>query len=89
MENSGKIKNEKLKIMEGIQLSQHKIQYYTLNQVCKMFQISESTARRMLRDGTMPRFKYCGKVLVPAWFVEQGSIKPLDDQENDGQKFDN
>lgn len=51
------------------------IAYYTLAQASKILQISEATIRRGMKRGDIPRAKFCGKVLIPAWFIQQG-FKP-------------
>ncbi|MDF2907148.1 MAG: Helix-turn-helix domain [Herbinix sp.] len=50
----------------------NEIAYYTLEQAVKILQVSESTLRRGIKRGEIPRAKFCGKVLIPAWFIEQG-----------------
>ena len=49
--------------------------YYTLQQATKILQISESTIRKGMKNGEIPRAKFCGKVLIPAWFINQGFEK--------------
>lgn len=44
---------------------------YTIGQASQMLQISETTIRRRIKDGTIPRLKICGKILIPASFFEQ------------------
>ena len=51
------------------------IAYYTLEQASKILQISEATIRRGMKKGDIPRAKFCGKVLIPAWFIKQGFEK--------------
>lgn len=51
------------------------IAYYTLQQATKILQVSESTIRRGIKKGEIPRAKFCGKVLIPAWFIRQGFEK--------------
>lgn len=51
------------------------VAYYTLSQASKILQISESTIRRCMKRGEIPRAKFCGKVLIPAWFISQGFDK--------------
>lgn len=51
------------------------IAYYTLQQATKILQVSESTIRRGIKKGDIPRAKFCGKVLIPAWFINQGFEK--------------
>lgn len=51
------------------------IAYYTLQQATKILQVSESTIRRGIKRGEIPRAKFCGKVLIPAWFIKQGFEK--------------
>lgn len=48
------------------------IAYYTLDQAAKILQLSEGTIRRHMKNGNIPRAKFCGKVLIPAWFIRQG-----------------
>ena len=48
------------------------IAYYTLDQAMEILQVSESTLRRAIKKGDIPRAKFCGKVLIPAWFINQG-----------------
>lgn len=52
--------------------------YYTLDQACKILQVSEATIRRGIKKGDIPRAKFCGKVLIPAWFINQGFEKGED-----------
>ena len=51
------------------------VSYYTLGQASKVLQISEATIRRAMKKGDIPRAKFCGKVLIPAWFINQGFEK--------------
>lgn len=51
------------------------VAYYTLEQATKILQVSESTIRRGMKAGSIPRAKFCGKVLIPAWFIKQGLVK--------------
>ena len=44
--------------------------YYTLEQAKELLQISESTIRRGIKSGEIPRVKFCGKILIPAWFYK-------------------
>jgi len=53
----------------------NEVAYYTLEQASKILQISESTIRRGMKKGDIPRAKFCGKVLIPAWFIKQGFEK--------------
>jgi excisionase family DNA binding protein len=53
------------------------VAYYTIAQATKILQISESTIRRGMKNGDIPRAKFCGKVLIPAWFVKQGFTKEV------------
>lgn len=46
--------------------------YYTIGQASQMLQIAESTIYKKLKDGSIPRAKFCGKVLIPAYFFKQG-----------------
>lgn len=54
------------------------IAYYTLDQAIEILQVSESTLRRGIKKGDIPRAKFCGKVLIPAWFIKQGFEKDSD-----------
>jgi excisionase family DNA binding protein len=49
--------------------------YYTLDQAVKILQVSEATIRRGIKKGEIPKAKFCGKVLIPAWFIKQGFEK--------------
>ena len=51
------------------------VAYYTIDQAVKILQISESTIRRGMKSGNIPRAKFCGKILIPAWFINQGFEK--------------
>lgn len=51
------------------------VAYYTIEQATKILQVSESTIRRGIKKGEIPRAKFCGKVLIPAWFIRQGFEK--------------
>ena len=51
------------------------IAYYTLTQATKILQLSESTIRRGIKNGDIPKAKFCGKILIPAWFINQGFRK--------------
>ncbi len=51
------------------------VAYYTLEQAVKILQVSESTLRRGIKKGEVPRAKFCGKVLIPAWFIKEGFQK--------------
>lgn len=51
------------------------IAYYTLSQATKILQVSESTIRRRIKSGEIPKAKWCGKTLIPAWFINQGTRK--------------
>jgi hypothetical protein len=57
--------------------------YYTLEQAKYMLQVSESTIRRGMKSGVIPRAKFSGKILIPAWFFKQaldgGAIKQASD----------
>lgn len=44
---------------------------YTVPQVAEMFQVSICTIQRRIKDGTIPREKWCGKTLIPAWWIEK------------------
>ncbi|MDF2510432.1 MAG: Helix-turn-helix domain [Herbinix sp.] len=52
-------------------------EYYTLSQVSERFQVSEATIRRRIKEGKIPKAHFCGRILVPAWFVKQGSTEPV------------
>lgn len=56
------------------------VAYYTLAQASKVLQISEATIRRGMNKGEIPRAKFCGKVLIPAWFIKQGFEKEETDE---------
>ena len=58
----------------------NEVAYYTLEQASKILQISESTIRRGMKKGDIPRAKFCGKVLIPAWFIKQGFEKGKEDK---------
>lgn len=58
----------------------NEVAYYTLEQASKILQISESTIRRGMKKGDIPRAKFCGKVLIPAWFIKQGFEKGEEDK---------
>ena len=51
------------------------IAYYTLEQATKILQLSESTLRRGIKRGEIPKAKFCGKILIPAWFFKEGFEK--------------
>lgn len=51
------------------------VAYYTIDQASKILQLSESTIRRAIKKGDIPRAKFCGKILIPAWFIDQGFEK--------------
>lgn len=51
------------------------VAYYTIAEATKILQLSESTIRRGMKKGEIPRSKFCGKVLIPAWFIKQGFEK--------------
>lgn len=53
----------------------HEVSYYTLDQAVKIMQLSEATIRRGIKRGDIPRAKFCGKILIPAWFVKRGFEK--------------
>jgi len=44
---------------------------YTLHQTSDLLQISESTVRRRIKDGTIPRLIIGGKILIPAWWIKK------------------
>lgn len=46
--------------------------YYTIEQASKILQLSQSSIYRGIKKGVIPRAKFCGKVLIPAWFIRQG-----------------
>lgn len=54
--------------------------YYTLGQASEVLQISESTIRRRINSGEIPKAKFCGKILIPAWFIKQGFEKGEEDK---------
>lgn len=45
--------------------------FYTLSQVSKMTNMSESTIKRRIKEGLIPRSKLCGRILIPASFVNR------------------
>ena len=45
--------------------------YYTLSQASCMLQISEVTIRRKIKAGLIPKARFCGKILIPAWFFKE------------------
>ena len=45
--------------------------YYTLRQASAMLQMSESTIKRRIKDGSIPRSKLCGRILIPASFINR------------------
>ena len=51
------------------------IAYYTIAQAKQILQVSETTIYRKIKDGSIPKAKFCGKVLIPAWFINQGYKK--------------
>jgi excisionase family DNA binding protein len=51
------------------------VAYYTIDQAVKILQISESTLRRAIKRGEIPKAKFCGKILIPAWFIKEGLEK--------------
>ena len=51
------------------------IAYYTINQAKEILQLSESTIRRAIKKGDIPKAKFCGKILIPAWLFAQGFKK--------------
>lgn len=53
----------------------NEVAYYTLRQATKILQVSESTIRRGIKKGEIPKAKFCGKILIPAWFIKQGFEK--------------
>lgn len=53
----------------------NEVAYYTLEQATKILQVSEATIRRAMKRGEIPRAKFCGKILIPAWFIKQGFEK--------------
>lgn len=53
----------------------NEVAYYTLTQSSQILQISEATIRRGMKKGEIPRAKFCGKILIPAWFIKQGFEK--------------
>lgn len=53
----------------------NEIAYYTLEQASKILQISDATIRRRIKTGEIPRARFCGKILIPAWFIKQGFEK--------------
>ena len=51
------------------------VAYYTIEQASKILQLSQSSLYRGIKKGDIPRAKFCGKVLIPAWFIRQGFEK--------------
>jgi len=49
--------------------------YYTLEQSCKILQLSEATIKRKMKTGLIPRARFCGKILIPSWFFKEGFEK--------------
>lgn len=45
--------------------------YFTLKQATKLLQVSESTIRRGIKKGDIPKARFCGKVLIPSWFFKE------------------
>lgn len=54
------------------------VAYYTLEQASKILQISESTIRRRINSGEIPKARFSGKILIPAWFIKQGFERDAD-----------
>lgn len=54
------------------------VAYYTLGQASKILQMSETTIRRRINSGEIPKAKFCGKILIPAWFIKQGFERDSD-----------
>jgi excisionase family DNA binding protein len=48
------------------------VAYYTIAQASKILQLSQTSIYRGIKKGEIPRAKFCGKVLIPAWFIKQG-----------------
>lgn len=46
--------------------------YYTLKQAGTLLSISEATIRRRIKSGEIPKASFCGRILIPAWFIKQG-----------------
>lgn len=59
--------------------------YYTLEQASGILQISKRTIQRRIVDGKIPKANFCGRVLIPAWFLKQGFekgyLREVQDQE--------
>jgi len=51
------------------------IAYYTIEQASKILQLSPASIYRGIKKGQIPKAKFCGKVLIPAWFIKQGFEK--------------
>lgn len=51
------------------------VAYYTIEQASKILQLSQSSIYRGVKKGEIPKAKFCGKVLIPAWFIRQGFEK--------------
>ena len=52
--------------------------YYTIDQAALILQISKTTIYRGIKKGLIPKSKFCGKILIPAYFFKEGYEK--DDQ---------
>jgi excisionase family DNA binding protein len=52
--------------------------YFTLNQASEILQISERTIQRRIKDGKIPKANFCGRILIPAWFLKQGLEKEFE-----------
>lgn len=53
--------------------------YYTLKQSSEILCISEATIRRRIKEGIIPKANFCGRILIPAWFIKQGFEKDSKD----------
>ena len=51
------------------------VAYYTIEQATKILQLSQSSIYRGIKKGEIPRAKFCGKILIPAWFIKEGFEK--------------
>lgn len=51
------------------------VAYYTIEQAAKVLQLSQSSIYRGIKIGNIPAAKFCGKKLIPAWFIKQGFEK--------------
>ena len=50
---------------------QLELSYYTLDQACQKLQLSKNTVNKAIKSGQIPKAKFSGKTLIPAWFFRQ------------------